>query len=302
MNNSSIPIVIFHSGIQDYFINCVNLNSLKNKVYVIGDESNTNIFNNNKNVIHIHKSTLHFDQINLFINSFINYSTNNSHLEMICFIRVFYIKKLMELENIDRICHLDSDCVLLGKIDEVFKHINTNAYLITNETYLENKNISNSGSIHTSLLNIDFCEKFIQLCLDIYHNKNKFYLIEPKINYFQTNNLPGGVCDMTLYYLLYSEKIVDVYNLLDVHVINYENCLCDDNINDCKGHCFKMRNNFKMKHGKKELIYKNNKIYIEDSDGDNIRMLTLHFQGGAKYMLTDRNMYNIMQKTIQDTT
>ena len=57
-----------------------------------------------------------------------------------------------------------------------------------------------------------------------------------------------------------------------------------------------------MNDGKKELIYKNNKIYIEDSDGYNIRMLTLHFQGGAKYMLTDKNMYNIMQQTIQDTT
>jgi len=260
---TTIPIVIFHTGNQEYFKCCVKLNSIKNKVYLIGDESNMNIFDDNKNIKHFNLSNLHLDEIKVFTDHFVNYSTCPAHAEMLCFIRLFYVKKLMELEKIEKICHLDSDCILLDNTNELFKNIHDCAYLITDRNYTENKNICNSGSVHSSLLTIDFLNKFIELCLDIYVNKSKFYLIEPKIHFFKNNYLQGGVCDMTLYYLLYSEKCIPVINLYNIFQLNNEYATFDDNINDSEG-CYG-NSTFTMKNKKKDLIFKDNKIYVEDS-------------------------------------
>ena len=243
----TIPIVIFHLGNQQYFTKCVELNSIKNKVYVIGDETSCGIFHNN--VQHFNISNMYSEELEQFKSNFINYSTNHHEFELFCFCRMFYIKKLMEMLNIEQICHLDSDCVLLESTDYVFKNIQQNAFMITNRTFLDNKNIYNTGSVHSSLLNIDFLNKFVQLCLDIYVNKSKFYLIEPKINYFTKNNLPGGVCDMTLYYLLYLEKMIDVFNLFNFFDYNGESSTLDDNINSSESYLenvvFIMNNNNK---------------------------------------------------------
>lgn len=284
----NIPIIIFHKGNQEYFQNCIKINSINNFVYIIGDETNNNIFNKNTNVKHLNMSDLHFPEIDIFQNNFANYSTNNYFSELICFIRVFYIKKFMELEKIDKICHLDSDCILLGKTSDIFLNIDLNAYLLTNRNNNENKNIFNSGSIHSSLLTMDFCNKFIELCFDIYVNKSKFFLIEQKIIYFKENNLHGGICDMSLYYLLFSEKIINVVNLNEYIEYDNERCVFDDNINSPES--FYENTSYIMENGKKKLIYKNNKLYIEDSNKNLIRLLSIHFQGPAKGDLI--NMYN----------
>jgi hypothetical protein len=283
----NIPIIIFHKGNHDYFQNCIKLNSINNFVYLIGDETNNNIFNNNTNVKYLNMSDLHFHEIDIFQNNFVNYSTNDYFRELFCFIRVFYMKKLMDLEKIDKICHLDSDCILLGKTNNIFSNIDLNSYLLTNRNSTKNKNICNSGTIHSSLLTIDFCNKFIELCLDIYVNKSKFFLIEPKINYFKDNNLPGGICDMALYYLLFSEKIINVINLNKYIEYDNELCVFDDNINDSES--YYENTSFIMENGKKKIIHKNNKLYIQDSNNNLIRLLSIHFQGPAKNDLI--NMY-----------
>jgi hypothetical protein len=281
-----VPIVIFHRGNQEYFQNCVKLNSIKNKVIVIGDDTNKNTFIGVENIKHINLRELFSSKINIFINNFTNYSTNDARIELLCFLRVFYIRKTMELENIDKVCHLDSDCILLEKTNKLFKTIDTPAYLLTNRHHDVNKNINNSGTIHTSLLTIDFCDKFIDLCYDIYVNKSKFYLIEPKIKYFKDNNLPGGVCDMTIYYLLFSEKSLEVFNLFNIFNLNGELSTCDDNINDSEGYYEK--NAYSMNNGKKNLVFSNGKVFVEDSKKNLIRFYSLHFQGPAKNYLIDK--------------
>ena len=80
-----------------------------------------NEFTNNPNVTHFNMNNLHIEEISQFTNNFVNYSTNNMHAEMMCFLRVFYIKQLMKLENINKICYLDSDCVLLVSASDIFK-------------------------------------------------------------------------------------------------------------------------------------------------------------------------------------
>lgn len=61
-----IPIVIFHVGNQDYFQKCVQINSKKNHVYIIGDDSNKDTFINHPNITHVHKNDLESDEIAQF--------------------------------------------------------------------------------------------------------------------------------------------------------------------------------------------------------------------------------------------
>ena len=49
-----IPLYIFHLGNQLYFQKCVAINSKRNIVYIIGDDSNKDTFKDNKCVIHVH--------------------------------------------------------------------------------------------------------------------------------------------------------------------------------------------------------------------------------------------------------
>ena len=84
---------------------------------------------------------------------------------------------------------------------------------------LENRNISvNSYSMKNKNADI-FCEKYEMLYEDIFINKSKFNLIKDKIIHHQTN--PGGVCDMTLYHYIVEMELVDIQNLLEPVLINY---------------------------------------------------------------------------------
>ena len=62
-----------------------------------------------------------------------------------------------------------------------------------------------SASIHSSLINSEFCNEFTKLFQGIYIDKTKFQLIEDKIKYHNEKNVAGGICDMTLYFLLFNE-------------------------------------------------------------------------------------------------
>ncbi len=115
-----------------------------------------------------------------------------------------------------------------------------------------------------------------------------FHLIEPKIEYHNYNNKPGGICDMTIYYLLYSENLLD--NIIDLTIplkINNQLYIYDYNISLSYGYLgtstYKMINNMK-------LIHEENGIYyIETINSDKIRLLSIHFQGDKKQILENLN-------------
>ena len=89
-----IPLYIFHIGDQEYFKNCVNHNSQKNKVYIIGNDTNVNLFSDNKNVFFYHVKNVDNGEVNRLKSCFINYSTHHFSYEIKCCLRVFYLKKI----------------------------------------------------------------------------------------------------------------------------------------------------------------------------------------------------------------
>ena len=179
----SIPIVIFHiEGDQLYFIKCVNISSKTNTVYLIGDDSNKNTFADNPNVQFFHIKDLGSDKIEQFKRVFVNYSVNNHNYELNCFLRVFYLRELLKKTGKEWVFHTDSDCILLEDVNNIFSKPTHPAYSIQ---IMENQ-YHMVGSIHNALLNRDFCNRFIQLCFDIYDNRTKFELIDKKIQWHET--------------------------------------------------------------------------------------------------------------------
>jgi hypothetical protein len=281
MNN--IPIVIYHIGTQRYFLNSVRINSLKNKVYVIGDQTN-NVFQNNPNVQHINQSELFNPEIEDFQKVFVNYSSNSAQFELGCFLRFFYLKELITKYNLNRIFHVDSDCIVFDNLTELFAKLPQIKIGYSIQTLSQKKNPYHMvGCIHNALLNLDFLTKFIELCFDIYKRKSRFELIEPKINYHKTH--PGGICDMTVLYLFYSTNIMDktLTNFNDIFIIDGEPCTFDHNINDSYG--FEGDKTYLMENNKKIIIKNNNSYYAKTIKGEYIRLLSIHFQGGSKLLL-----------------
>lgn len=276
-----IPIVIFHTrGNQDYFKSCVTNNSKNNVVYLIGDDSNKDTFTGNPNVRFFHIDDLTTEESVRFKNCFVNYSNNNREYEMYCYLRIFYLKAFIKKTGKQWVFHIDSDCVILCDINKVFTDNPSISYSIQN---MENK-FHMVGSVHNALLNIEFCNKFIELCFDIYHNKTKVMLIIEKLQWHKRNQIPGGICDMTLYYLLHSEKILDsVTDLNTPRMFEGEPAVFDHNVLDTYG--YSGENTYEKENGVKVIIQSGNKFYLKNKDGTIVRTLSLHFQGRAKFIL-----------------
>ena len=278
----SIPIVIFHiGGNQLYFKKCVENSSKNNIVYLIGDDSNKTTFSSNPNVQFFNVNEFNSNNVIEFKKCFVNYSSNNHERELYCFLRVFYLKEFFEKTGKKWVFHTDSDCVVLENINNIFKEPTCNAYSIQK---LQNK-YHMVGSIHNALINIDFCNKFIELCFDVYKNRSKFNLINEKMEWHKKNKIQGGICDMTLYFLLYSENLIN--NIIDLNMpilINGENVVFDHNISDSYG--YNGENTFeKNNSGNKRLIKKDNSYYFKTNDGVWIKTISVHFQGKSKMML-----------------
>ena len=281
VSSNEIAVIIVHIGYKDYLRCNLEITGKNNKLYLIGDRSVEHLGNlPNVTFINIDKYVNNI-KILKYKKSYINYSSNNAEYEWFCFCRVFIIKLFLEEYNLQNIFHIDSDNILLKNInDYIFEK--KLAYCIV-KNYHANRM---SNSIHNGLLTQNFCNKFEELYNDIYVNKNKFYLIKDKVDYHKIN--PGGICDMTFYYLLQNNKIIDVENLLNFKYVNGKETVFMNNVNNGEGpdnkEQYVMKNgiiNFvKSKDGKYNIICDkiNNKL---------IDLFNIHFQGGAKRLLND---------------
>lgn len=279
----SVPVVIIHIGNQPYFRSCVLLNARYNKVIVLGNSENKNI-TDIPNVEHYDINTLDSPELGHFQKNFTNYSTNSASYEFICFARIFYVKRILELKGLDAVFHMDSDCILLEKLEEIVPVIRK-THTIAYSLEPSDNPFGMVGCVHNGLLSMEFCNAFIQLCFDIYVSKTKFHLIQPKIKWHVEGSHGGGICDMTLYHLLASEHILDVLDLNQILMIKGEPCTFDHNINMAVG--YKGIDTYLKKGTMKQVMKEGDSFYITERDdvnthGKKIRALTFHFQGRAK--------------------
>lgn len=289
-----IPVVIHHSGAQTYLAKCVELNSKNNLVYLLGNEENRSLFDHHPSVNHVDAAELRSAELDDFKKHFTNYSTHSSEFERLCFERIFMLREFILRTGIDPVFYVDSDCVVLDSVDRIFKQLGG----VT--CGLSIQKVSNPhhmvACIHNSLLTLKFCEAFIQLCFDIYTNKSKFHLIEPKIEWHRSTRCGGGICDMTLYHLLHEHRLVPgMVDFNEPRLIDGECCVFDHNLSDRYG--FSGENTYELRKGTKSVVKKDGKFYLktrrdasrggnhpvnEGSLRNTVRTLSLHFQGSKK--------------------
>jgi len=276
-NFSKIPTIVIHRGNKSYLKYSLEISSKKNEVILIGDTelSKYSKLNNKIHFVDIKKYESD-ESIVAYKKFFKNYSTNDAEFEWRCFERVFIIQKFMEEHKFSKVFHIDSDAVLLVDINSL-NYEKQCGYL----TPSIQDNFRMDSSIHFSLLDTNFCMQFQKLYEEIYVSENKFNLIKDKINFHKSQDLKGGICDMTLYYLLKEKKYLEPQNFMkEVKDTNQEDYIFINNINSGEG--FYGINNFKMK-GKFIKILKNS---VEDKiQNKKIKIAGIHFQGVAKKRL-----------------
>ena len=274
----NINVCIIHIGYKKYLEENIKITSKTNKIYLIGDES-IKFLEKYENVEYVDiEDFMKNEKISFYKSKFENYSSNSKDFEWFCICRIFIIQLFLEKYNLKHIFHIDSDCILCNNINNYpFKQ--DIAYCI-NQNY-ENK-YRMSNSIHSSLLNNKFCIEFEKLYNDLYVNKTKMYLLEDKINYHKNN--PGGVCDMTLYYLLQNKNYIITDNLLEIQnyknkKITFMNTLYSNESSTHKEQYLKENNIIKIYDiNEKKYIYdKINEEYIE--------LWNIHYQGDCKKLL-----------------
>ena len=173
-----IPVVIVHFGNQDYFQKVIEITSKKNTIFLIGDDMNKNI----KNVRHIHYKELMTDDLLELSKNFLDFKAdkcievlsdlrcnNNEKYDFLRYARVFFMRELMMREKIPWIFHIDSDCVLLEDVNTI--DILKQETVILSKPFLTLE-MDMIASIHNSLLNLEFCEKFIEMVSDTFIKKN----------------------------------------------------------------------------------------------------------------------------------
>ena len=282
MSQTTVPIVILHRGNQPYFRTCVLLNAKYNPVIVLGDDTNRDIAAV-PNVEHVSIDTLDSPELAEFRTHFTNYSTNSAAYEFLCFARVYYMRRLMELKGLDAVFHTDSDCIVVERLEKIVPQIHAKGYAIAYSLEQSDSPTHMVGCIHNGLLTREFCDAFATLCSDIYINRTKLSLIEPKIKWHKDNRQAGGICDMTLYHLLVSEGLLRVLDLNQILEVDGVPCTFDHNINIAGG--YKGASTYRMKGPMKQIRKEGEHFFIQEvaaTVGHEVRALSFHFQGGAK--------------------
>ncbi len=279
-------VVIFHTNYQEYLkVNC-EVTSKNNEIVIIGDSSVSSLSSINNVEFVDYKKYLNNETIKELKKHFKPYNTTQEHFVWLWYLRVFITGLFMEDYKLDKIFHIDSDNILLSNVNNLIIK-KENGYLISN-------NFDNpehmTASIHSSLLSRNFFTKFIILYEDLFLNKTKFDLIEKKIAFHQENGA-GGICDMTLFYLLNELNLVEVENLMLPIKNNFGNDLVFLNdLNDPEG--YESPTQYKKDYRGMIKVKKNktsSKFEVVDKiNNKKIEIANLHFQGKAKKYLNNK--------------
>lgn len=268
---NEIPIIIYHEGNQTYLQECIDqAKKYNNTVILIGDESNKDM-----NADYWYDAAeLEIEEWREFADLFYNMSKNSAKFELQCFKRFFMIYALMQKNIIKQCIHIDSD--VLCYYD--FSKFNAFAGIYAASLSIPKKQDAYRWSVSamTSYWTKKGIASFCSFVIAAYKDKNA--LLTEKWNYHKKNNLPGGICDMTLLYLWSKqEKEIRILNTMEQFKAGDDLAVIDNNISTVEnGYLYD-----KLFHLKK-VTFHDGIPYLHKEDGTKIRTLALHFQGGAK--------------------
>ena len=265
-----IPLIIVHEGAQEYLKLAIDSASKYNKkVFLIGDGSNKNFCDN------WYSSELLKSELYLKFKSVYKHMSSNSYeFELLCFKRYFSLYEFVKKKEIKKFIMLDSDLLTYSNLSDKriidFSNIDLSLSICKNQ-----ENYRWSASPHCSFWKLETLEKFILYCIDVY--ENNIDVLEEKYKYHELNNIPGGICDMTLLYLFIKNNEFKFLNTAinsNGSVFDHKLSTTENYVNDeyCFNRILKM----------KRIIFKDGSPYFLTQDKEMIKAITLHAQGGSK--------------------
>jgi len=269
----NIPVIFFHLGYQNYLSKTIRQAKLNNeRVILLGDSNNSHL-----DVEH-HDITKYINMFEDFNKIYRHMSANNPQLEYLCFIRWYILKNFLEENNIEKCFYFDSDIMLYSNMSEQVDSFlsQSNGFCVP----YEQPEFRWSASGHNSFWTKQTLGEFCEFIFNTYASKEGINKLKQKWDHHVKNNQPGGICDMTLFWLFFDSKNGENIDILSDVI---DGSTYDDNINSSDN---RFKNEYRMKNNIKEVDWKDGKPYCYNLKLNKwIRFNTLHFQGETAKLL-----------------
>ena len=267
-------VFFFHSGYQPYLELTIRQASLQNKVFLIGDSSNM-FLGNIKNVTHVLLNDYKED-VDRFLSSYHHLHTGGQAFEEWCFIRWIAVRNVAKEFNLDTIFYSDSDNLIYSNLDDVYRDIERPSFALSVPKYQPPYRHSATGEV--SFWKYEVLDEFCSFMLKMYEDPFEFGRLLEKWNWHKTNNLAGGICDMTV---LWHFTNIKKHTIL-TDVLN-NNTTFDHSINNSTNY---EDNEYLMENGLKKIDFIDDIPYGYNLLlNKKIRFHNLQFQGNTKHLI-----------------
>ena len=277
-----IPIVIVHEDYNNFLKSSIEITGKNNKIYLIGNESVKQL-DSHPSVTYIDiKKYSKLESLKQFQNEFVHEGDKDRRTYMFWFLRLLIMHEFAKDYGFESFFSSDSDNVILNDINK-FTFMQKNALLIANEW----EPFNYSASIHAGLLNLEFCKIYEQLLFEFYLNNIENSFFSKKIEFHKSN--PGSFCDMTIYYHMYKEGLIEIDNLMEPRHFQNLNYVFTSSYASPEG--LESKNQYRTRFNrlliKKDNI--NNSNYILNRNNNKKEyIMNIHFQGKQKKFLNQK--------------
>jgi len=210
-----VPIIFYQQGYQEFIEYALAQARYSNPftpIYLICDDTVIDKIIYRDNITLINNKDFN-KSASEFIKVYEHFSANPYEYELVCFVRWFVMYEFMKDYKISTAFICDSDCLIYSDIADLYPeyYAKYGSLVIVNDQ--EPFVWVASGS--ESYWNLEGLRAFVHFLISSYKQGIKL-LLEDKILYHHKNQIPGGICDMTLLYKFYLNNKTEFSNIISV--------------------------------------------------------------------------------------
>jgi hypothetical protein len=251
--SSTIPVVFIHRGSHRYLQESIyQAKRMGNTVILIGDHQFDGL-----DEFHLIDSYKH--EIAAVESMYIHKSTNPPDFEIFCIARWFILASFVIKMNRNTVYYSDSDVFIYFRTDDVYPRYSSSELMYT--SMYDQPNFRWSASGCCSFWKREQIIAFTHFVRNLY--TTNISILDQKEKYHRENNIPGGICDMTLLYLFSQTRSFVPLNKV------FDHCVFDQNVRDND-------NYYKNEYNKTHIIWKNDIPFMKNNlTGEVVQFYTL---------------------------